>query len=89
MHINRIVHKARDLLLTRPLQIEVSRINNIWILTNTELDIVSYGNTYDIALESFKEDFVCIWEIIGKEENINLDSKAIEIKNILQELVVK
>ena len=86
---DKIRYKNRKISLSRPLQVIIEQDDQIFIVKCLEIETHSYADTLDLALESFQEDFLVLWDHIGKEPDENLTKKAVKIKNIFNELVVE
>ncbi len=87
--VEEIEYKNERFLLGEPLKIEISYEDDLWILENKTLGIIAWGERFDIAWESFREDFSYLWKEIGKEKEELLDVEAKKLKTLLCEMVIE
>ncbi len=87
--IEELEYGGKVFLLAEPLCIEIDYKDELWILQNKELGIVAWGERFDIAWESFREDFWYLWEEIGKENEAVLDFEAVKLKRQLNEMIIE
>ena len=87
LEVDAVKYRDKKLRFSRPITIKSRLENDIWILENEDIGIISYGEDFTIAWESFSEDFIYLWNEIAKEDNDKLDAKALELKMYLTGLV--
>lgn len=73
--------------LRTPLRVNIAREEDHWSCEAKDLSILSFGASRESALESFSEDFLAIWEIIGKSPDERLSRGALRVKQCLRDLV--
>ncbi len=84
--LNSISYKNTNLNLKKQLFINSYYESDMYFIENKNLNIISYGNTFEDALNSFQEDFLYLWnEIVFSKEKLSLD--AIELKQKLLSIV--
>lgn len=70
-----------------PITAKVNFIDEMVVLENDNFNILIIADHWEEALEQFEESFVFLWEKIALESDENLTEGAINLKNILNDLV--
>jgi len=75
--------------LNKNLVCDVEYIDDKFLITNSDLDIVVWGNTREEAETAFNFSFYSLYKNFAEENVSNLSDKAIDLKQKLQMLVKK
>ncbi|MCL2607040.1 MAG: hypothetical protein FWD92_00570 [Methanomassiliicoccaceae archaeon] len=87
----RIISAERDILLSKPLEANVSYDagNRTWKLSYPDLGMTSSDQDWDVAVAGFHDYFVFLWENYSTKENNELSEEEIEVKELLSSMVNK
>jgi hypothetical protein len=85
--MQRVVSGRTTFRLRTPLRVTIAQEDGKWSCEAKELSVLSFGASRKSALESFSEDFLAMWEIIGKSPDDRLTSGALRVKERLHDLV--
>jgi len=85
----RIITEKGELKLKKELRIEISfdKDEGLWLFDYPELNIFSYGKTYDEAIEVFQNDFYELYEYYGLGDPKTMVGNALKIRQIFNILV--
>lgn len=86
---NTIISEDGELNLKKDITINTSfdRNEELWIFDFPELNIVSYGETYDKSMESFQEDFYELYEHYILRNPKKIKGNALKIRDFLLNIV--
>jgi len=73
--------------LNEPIQIAVFYEDGIWSCESRALSILAFGSSQQEALDSFREDFSAMWDIIGQSPDDSLTPGALEVKRTIHRIV--
>jgi hypothetical protein len=73
--------------LRTPLRVTLAREGGAWSCEAQEISVLSFGASRESALESFSEDFLTMWEVIGRSPDERLTPGALRVKQRLHDLV--
>ncbi len=82
-----VVARGTTFRLRTPLPVTIVREGDNWSCEAQELSILSFGPSRESAVESFSEDFLAMWEVIGKSPDERLTPGALRVKQRLHDLV--
>ena len=76
-------------LLKDDLKIDVSfdKDEGLWLFDYPELNIFSYGKTYDHAIETFQNDFFELYEYYSLGDPETMIGNALKIRRIFEKLI--
>jgi len=86
-YISAIEHSGRRYIFSRPFELSVETENDLYVLGNKKLNIISCGRELGDALKSLGEDFDFMWNEYAMEKDDRLDSNAKVLKHELLGLV--
>lgn len=85
--LNELPYKNIIFYFNSPLKIDIEYKDGYWTCENKDMGLFSYDISKDKLLYALGSDFFNIWREIALENDMNLDAKAIELKNKLLNIV--
>ena len=82
-----LVYKDREYIFQHEIVCTIIKEDGYVVVQYSPLDIETYAETREDAIEDFKEEFALIWDSYGIEDDSNLTRDAIELKKKLRGLV--
>ena len=85
----RIITEKGELKLKQELKIDITfdKDEGLWLFDYPELNIFSYGYTYDEAIESFQNDFFELYEYYALGDPKTMVGNALKIRKIFESLI--
>ncbi|NUQ35352.1 MAG: hypothetical protein HUU29_10475 [Planctomycetaceae bacterium] len=80
-------HDGHIFVFNKPLDIDVTYHNDVWVYANDEFRLVGQGETKDEALADLSEEFAFIWDEYTQERDAQLHPSGKLLKQKLLDLV--
>lgn len=87
VRLSRIITEEMELKLFKDMIVNVNYEDDMWFLGYPELNIVSYGDTYDEALDDFQADFAELYQNFVFEDEKNMSKNSLKFKEYFKKLV--
>jgi len=87
LHCKRVVYGNREFKLRKMITIDTDFQNGLWIHEHLPLRIYAWGRTRAESLDAFRQDFACLWDELGMDDDECLTEDALELKHIIRSLV--
>lgn len=85
--VNIIHHNQREFILNKHIPIQVKYSEGSWIYSNHEFEITARGKNKEEAMSDFSSCFAFLWDEYGQEEDEELTSGALKLKEGMLALV--
>ena len=88
---DRIITEKGELKLKKEIEIVVSfnKDEGLWIFNYPNLNIISYGITYDEVMDSFQNDFFELYEYYALGDPNKMEGNALKIKKYFEGLIAQ
>ncbi len=73
--------------LNEPILVSLSYEDGLWYCESKELSILSFGKSEEEALESFREDFSMMWEVVAQSADESLTPSAQRVKRAMRHAI--
>lgn len=79
--------KERTFYFSDKLECKISYEEGLWEIKSEDLNILVYGENFDRAWKSFREDIAFLWDEYALAEDKGLSEKARELKNKVRAII--
>ena len=86
MKLRTFVYDSHIFVLKRPLELIIRDADGIYLIDYESLDIHASGETQDVAIQNFKEQYSYIWFEYALERDQNLLNHALDLKHRVKKL---
>jgi len=87
LELKRIYYEDEELSLIKPVDVEVDYRDDMWVMENEDLGIISKEEDYDDCLSEFYSDFLFVWRSFGLASGKQLSPDAKRIRGAIRTLV--